>query len=185
MARQTAEQSHTQSDHTGVSRVGGEVEVGYDSAFEDKWWKFEMSSWVALIIFLAAALLGVLGRGLLSKAQVISSDGSFKVKYDRVVHFRTPAEITIEFGPAAVHNNSAQFWVGQTFFKQLKLQGILPAPLQQAPNGAGMLLDFPVSTNAPRQSVSLRLEPSSVGAFNSEVAAPGGNSVRFSTLVLP
>lgn len=43
------------------------VDVGYDESFERTWWKLERISSYVLLIFVIAGLLGVFGRGPLSK----------------------------------------------------------------------------------------------------------------------
>lgn len=179
------EQVQTSSPQTGVSRVGGEVEVGYDSAFEDKWWKFEVGAWFFLILLLIATVAGVLGRGPLSKATAGSSDGLVVVRYDNAVRFRTPVEFRIELAGGATQAATEQIWISKTFYRQLGMQNTTPRPLQQFVNADGGLLTFAAAPNRGKQQIILRLQPDSVGFCNLQVAIPGGDEVRFRTLVLP
>ena len=178
------DKASTSSPETGVAQVGGEVEVGFDSKFEDKWWIFEKSMWAVYVLFLLASISGILGRGLISKKTVANADKTFTVKYERIAHFHTPAEMTIHIAPGAVRNREAKLWVGGALLNQMLIRGIVPSPAQQVPAGAGLDLTFPAQFDGAAKIV-IAFQPSSVGTFTSEVGVPDGPLLHLSTLVLP
>jgi hypothetical protein len=133
---------------------------------------------------LGAAVAGLLGRGPWSRVVAASTDGSVVVHYDRVVRFRTPAQVRVELGPGAMQSGVAQLWVNNPFFKQLQLRGTLPSPEQQFIGPRETLLTFPAQ-GAQKLIVYLEIEPSSVGISQLQLGVPGGQSVQFSTVSLP
>lgn len=54
----------------GSQRQNHQLEVGEDVKFQNRWWVFERIAWVFMALLLLAALLGLLGPGLLSLDQV-------------------------------------------------------------------------------------------------------------------
>src|SRR5437763_10087082 len=81
---------------SSVSSVNDEIEVGYDSAFSDKWWKFNVACWYGLTFILLAALAGAFGRSPAAKAERMSADTAIRVQFDRLLRFRTQAEMTVD-----------------------------------------------------------------------------------------
>lgn len=80
-----------------VSKVDDAIAVGEDLNFQRRWWRFEREIWVAFALILVADMLGVFGRGYLSKAELHAPDKTLDVKYERVERASTPSIMTISF----------------------------------------------------------------------------------------
>jgi hypothetical protein len=173
------------TSHSSLSHVNDEVVVGQDENFEQRWWKFEMASWAVIIVILVITALGGLGRGLLSHAKTETPDGTLEVDYERMVHFRTPAEVTVNIRQGGFQNGAARLLLNQTFYKELGLERITPRPAVQAGTADGEMLIFPVAPNSHELKLHLMLQPGTVTVSNQQIGFPGGQSVHFRQLVLP
>ena len=109
-----------------IPRVDDAVSVGEDLDFQRRWWRFEKAAWLLLAVVLIADALGAFGRGWLAQAELTAADGSMCVHYERVERTGTPSEMTIEFGPSAVHDQKVRMFASQTTVKELGAQRIIP-----------------------------------------------------------
>jgi hypothetical protein len=71
----------TEPVQDSVARVNDELAVGSDLEFQRRWWKFERAVWIFFTLLLVIDVLGVFGRGTLSKARLRARDGSAEVTY--------------------------------------------------------------------------------------------------------
>ena len=73
------------------------VRFGFDTQFEDQWWRVEKRAWIAMLLIVGAGALGAFGRGPLTKAH---ADGApINVEYERVVRYQTPTRIAVHVPP--------------------------------------------------------------------------------------
>jgi hypothetical protein len=168
-----------------LSQVNDEVVVGQNADFENKWWKFQVGSWAALVLLMIVTVLGALGRGHLAKCKAQTGDGSLWVEYDKVVHFRTPAEITVRLQNNAIENGVVRLRINDALYKQLGLERILPQPMNQTATNDGVVLFFPVALMAREMTVHLIMQPGSVTLSSEELGIPGRSTLRIRQLVLP
>jgi hypothetical protein len=168
-------------DH--IPRVDDAVAVGEDLEFQRRWWRFEKAAWVLLVFILVADALGLFGRGWLARTQRDAADGTLHVRYERIERAGTPSEMTIEFGPNAVHEQKARLFSSDTIVKQLGAQRIIPQPVISEIAADGITYTFAV-TGAPAIA-RIALEPSFPGVHHIELRVPGAEPVRASIVVLP
>jgi hypothetical protein len=168
-------------DH--IPRVEDAVSVGEDLDFQRRWWRFEKAAWIVLAVVLVADALGVFGRGWLARTQRDAADQTLHVRYERIERAGTPSEMTIEFGPAAIHDQKVRLFSSQTIVKQLGAQRIIPEPERSEIGSDGITYTFAV-TGFPAIA-RIALEPSFPGIHHIELRVPGAAPVRASVVVLP
>ncbi len=166
-----------------VPKVGNEVAVGEDLAFQRRWWKFESVVWCFFGLILACDLLGLFGRGWLAKATRTTADGALKLNYERVERASTPSIMTLQFGPGAIHDGKIQVYVSESVTKGLGAQRIAPQPLVSAVGDAGITYTF-AATAAPA-TVQIALEPSFPGAHKFRVGLVNAEPIDASVFVVP
>ncbi len=167
-----------------VPKVNDEVAVGEDLEFQRKWWKFERGVWFVYALILLLTLLGAFGRGWLAKTQKRSSDGDLTLKYDRIQRTGTPSDLTVLFGPGAIHNGVIRLYVSESLVQKLGAQRISPQPEKSTIGQGGITYTFPASEQPA--SVVFSMQPSGPGVFPFRVLLPDTNSgVESKIVVMP
>jgi hypothetical protein len=166
-----------------IPRVEDAVSVGEDLEFQRHWWRFEKAAWFLLVIVLIADALGAFGRGWLASAERRTADGTLRLRYERIERTGTPSEMTIEFGPSAIHDQKVQLFSSETIVKELGAQRIIPQPTLSEIGPGGITYTFP-ATGSP-STVSIALQPSFPGIHHLELRVPGSQPVRSRIVVLP
>jgi hypothetical protein len=166
-----------------IPRVDGAVAVGEDLDFQRRWWRFEKVAWLLLAVVLIADGLGAFGRGWLAKAQLITADGSLRVRYERVERVGTPSEMTIEFGPSAVRDQKVQMFASQAIVKELGAQRIIPQPIASEIGPGGITYTF--SAAGSPAIASMAMQPSFPGIHHLELRVLGSEPIRATIVVLP
>ena len=166
-----------------IPRVEDAISVGEDLNFQRRWWRFEKAAWLLLLIVLIADALGLFGRGWLARTERHTADGTLSVRYERIERAGTPSEMTIQFGPSAIHDQQVRLFSGQTIVKQLGAQRIIPQPARSEIGPDGITYTFPATGSSATASISL--QPSFPGIHHMELRVPGSEPIRASILVLP
>lgn len=167
-----------------VPKVNHEVAVGEDLEFQRKWWTFEKLVWSFFGVILLLTLLGLFGRGWLAKTQKRSSDGNLTLKYDRIQRTGTPSDLTVIFGPRAIHNGQIRLYLSESVVNRLGAQRISPQPQTSALVDGGIDYTFPAS-GLPA-SIVISMQPSGPGSFAFRTALPDTNSsVESNVVVVP
>ena len=169
--------------HDSVPKIDDTVAVGEDLDFQRRWWHFERTIWIFFLFILLADVLGVFGRGYLSKAELRAPDQSLFVKYERTERASTPSIMTVELGPAAVHDGKIQLFVSESLIKELGNQRISPQPASSVLSRSGITYTFPVAS-APA-IVEFAMQPSFPGLHSFTLQVPGSPAVHARVLVVP
>jgi len=166
-----------------VPKIDKKLAVGENLEFQRKWWKFERAVWIVFFMILVADLLGLFGRGWLSKAQASDSAQTLTVDYERVARASTPSIMTLRFGPNAIHNGHIQLYVSDSVVKPLGAQRISPQPATSALGNDGITYTFD-ATQLPA-SAQIALEPSFPGRHSFRLQVVGGAPIEASIIVVP
>ena len=168
---------------TDTVSKAGEVAVGEDMAFQQRWWVFERIVWGVFGLILLADVSGLLGRGPLSKAEAHTADGSLLVKYEKVERANTPSIMTLTPGAPAVHDGAFKVFVSDSIVKELGAQRVVPQPADSVVGDGGVTYTF--SANVLPITVQIALQPSFIGSHTFRITVPGQASVSGKVLVLP
>ena len=166
-----------------VAKVDNAVAVGEDLQFQERWWSFERIIWTVFILIVIADVLGVFGRGWLSKAELHGANTGVDVKYERVERAMTPSEMTIDFQPAAIHDGKVQLFVSDSLVKELGNQRIVPQPEQSSVGNGGITYTFP-ATGVPAQ-IQFEMQPSFPGVHGFQIQVPGMERTGARVTVVP
>ena len=138
-------------------------------AFQRRTWVVERIGWVALVVIVLAALLGLFGGGPLSR-QTAGSD-EMKVQYDRFQRVTKLASFTFLFAPAA--NAERRLHLNREFQDAFEITGIFPTPLQSAFDDGGLGMTFSTEANKESQIV-IWAHPRRYGSINIDARADDG-----------
>lgn len=163
----------------------GELEVGFNEPFERSWRRAEQVGRVAMLLVVAAALTGLMGRGPFSHRSSAAADKALAADREPVARYGTDTAVTLhldmtKFAPGhdwTVHLNHA-------FVEPMGLQRITPVPLRQMAEGGGLALTFAFEADEPDAMIRLMLKPSGVG-LQHLTARVGPEVVEWNQVVLP
>ncbi len=176
-------QPFTSHIEDSVPKVDSKVAVGENLDFQRKWWKFERAIWLFFLVILIADVLGLFGRGWLSKAHQSDSAQTLSLDYERIARASTPSIMTFHFGPNAIHSGHIQLYVSDTIVKPLGAQRISPQPAVSALGNGGITYTFD-ATQLPA-TAQIALEPSFPGLHHFTVQVIGGQPIAASIFVVP
>jgi hypothetical protein len=168
-------------DH--IPRVENEVSVGEDLEFQRRWWRFEKAAWLVLVIVLIADALGAFGRGWLADTERVTSDGTLRVRYERIERTGTASNMVIQFGPSALHDQKVRLFSSNTMVKELGAQRIIPQPTASEIGPGGITYTFS-ATGSP-STASIALQPAFPGIHHIQLQVPGSEAIRATIVVLP
>ena len=166
-----------------VPKVDNAVAVGEDLTFQQRWWTFERVIWSVFLLILMADVLGVFGRGWLSKAEIHEADTGIDVWYERVERANTPSILSIDFQLGAIENGKVNIFVSNSIVKELGNQRIAPQPQSSTIGNDGITYVFP-ATGTPAR-ISFSLEPSFPGVHRFVLRVPGRHAATGKVTVVP
>lgn len=166
-----------------VPKIDDAVAIGEDLRFQERWWTFEKIIWSVFLIVLLADVLGVFGRGWLSKAKCGGPEAGIRVDFERVLRASTPSIMDIHVDADAVQNGTVKLYVSDTVVKQLGAQRIAPQPERSEIGNKGLTYTFPV--NGTPAEVQIALEPSFPGVHTFVLQVPGKALLNERVVVVP
>ncbi len=158
-----------------IGKINDDVAVGEDLVFQRRWWRFERAVWIFFGFLVVLDVLGIFGRGPLSRAHKQTADGAMRLDYEWVERFSTPSILTLRFGPNAVADGVVRLWVSDSIIRELGNQRVIPQPNTSVTGDGGVVYTFP-STARP-SSVEFALEPSKLGRTPFSVRLLGKGTV--------
>jgi protein-L-isoaspartate(D-aspartate) O-methyltransferase len=147
--------------------------------FERRFWRVQRVAWIVLGLVIVAALLGLLGKGPLSRREERSGDLS--VRYDRFVHRDSPAGLVVELPADA--DGVAALWIGRSYLENVRIQRTTP---EAESTWAGIDRSVFAFHAEPRGRawVSIDLEVRSIGRVEGWLGA-GSDSIPIRQFVYP
>jgi hypothetical protein len=176
-------ESPTKPVEDSASRVDDDIAVGFDLAFQRRWWRFEFAVWTVFTTLVVLAMFGCFGRGHFAKARTAAHDGSLDVQYDRIERFGSPSVVTVTFGPRAIHGGKAQLWVSESLMNALGNQRVVPQPVESILGDGGTLYTF--AATKPPATAEFALQPRAVGGANLQLRVPDSETVNARIFVMP
>ncbi|RIK81041.1 MAG: hypothetical protein DCC68_09880 [Planctomycetota bacterium] len=145
-------------------------------------WLSERIGWLAMIAILAAACLGLLGKGPVSKRSLATEDGVVRVAFDAVARRDAPHEV--RFGiRRATAAEPLRLAVCRTFLQNVADVEWTPPPRAVSATPDAIAYEFrATSTDC---ELTLRYRHRSWGRQHCDVHVANGASLTLSQVVLP
>lgn len=166
----------------GADRINDELEVGFDRVFERRWHRAEIVGRCIMVLFVLAALLGLMGQGPFSHATRIDASRRLAVDFEPVSRFGTATQVTIHIRDADPGSQTVH--LSGTFGEPFGLQQALPTPVAQIAAKDGFDLVFDTPPQSSDITVRLSLKPSAIGRIPLHVGTDGAD-LAWSQLVVP
>lgn len=164
-----------------MERVG-DIEVDQHLRFQRREWVAQRVAWFAGLLLLVAAVLGLLGPGLLTHAS--SRAGPLEVEYDRVVRRGGEADLGVLIDGRAVAGSTVRVLVDGGYLDDVTVNSITPEPDQATSTDEGVEYSFSVVPGRDF-AVTFSLVPDALWSSGGELRLPDGTSVQFSQFFLP
>lgn len=158
-------------------------DIEQDVEWERKWHRFEQIMWALMFLLLAAACAGALGEGAVSRQT--SSSSSLRVEYDRLLHARSPADISVHVLPEATQKGEVSLIFSGALAGKSAVQSSSPAlKSSQITGDSQMRMTFAVDAGGPA-TIRFRQLPEGVARLTSRIAAADDSGVEITQIVLP
>ena len=165
--------------------INNEVQVGYDAAFEHRWRVAEIIGRVIMLLVVAAALLGLLGRGPFSHHTIGSAGSGLLVDYEPVMRYDDITQITLHAMPLSC-DHGMRIWVNSKIIEPMGLQNSIPRPLSSTPLPDGLILHYDLKPGACQNTlVRLFVKPSTVGPVPLKVRLDLNQPLAWHVFVMP
>jgi hypothetical protein len=151
--------------------------------FARRSWVFQRVGWALLTAFLAAAILGVVGPGPLSRATAEAPGGGLSADLERFVHADTRTRIDVRFGPT--REGRAFLWLDRSYAERIQIEGVMPTPASVASSGGRLIYAFDIVEPLDSLLVSFHVKIESAGALEGRLGLQGGPSLVFKQFVWP
>ncbi|TLU71675.1 hypothetical protein [Lichenicoccus roseus] len=174
----------------GADPVNNELEVGFNADFEKRWHGAELVGRVLMMMFVLAAVTGLLGNGpldhhtLLSSPEALPADSRLAIDYEPAVRYGTGTQITFHLG-ARSGADTVRLFLGSNIVEPFGLQQIAPQPQRSVATHDGMVLTFPVPPGASDVLVRVMAKPGTVGPVGLLAREDDGVELRWRQWVLP
>lgn len=156
-----------------------------DVEFDRRQWKVQRVSWWVMLVVLIAALAGLFGNGVLSRARATDAGGSFAVQYERFQRFQlaTPLRIRSERVPP---DGRVRLWLDRKYVQGHEVEWITPRPVHEILAPDRVIYEFTINDPArPPIEIVIRLRPDDTGLQTARLGLEGGPEVTFHEFVYP
>ena len=137
-----------------------------------------------MLLFVAAGLAGVLGRGLFSHRTSTIAGASLSVDCEPVTRVQTDTQITLHIGNETA-SPTVRVFVSTQLVEPMGLQRILPQPVAEQAAGGSMNLTFAVPPGTQDGHVRLIVQPAGIGPVPETAQLAGHPAVHWTQLALP
>ncbi len=133
----------------------GDFELDEQPSRTERLWRIQRIGWVAMLLFVAGAILGLFGAGPLDHAYVRRN--GLEIAYSRFQRMTSEAnlEVTVLRAPA----DMTRVWVDQNYIGQFEISSVTPQPESTASSSGQVRYAFR-SKAGERLVVSIRLRAS-------------------------
>lgn len=147
----------------GADKVNGDLEVGYDEHFEQRWIVAQNIGLVVMVLFLMACISGFLGRGPFSHRTTVTPDQSLNVDYEPVAREGTPTQITLRVSNASTMPMPVAIFLSGTIIEPLGLARTLPPTDVSMVGSSGVIMRFAIAPLQDNAMIRLSTTPVSPG----------------------
>jgi hypothetical protein len=168
----------------GADPVNDELEVGFDQAFEQAWYRVSVGVRWAMLVFAVLALAGLLGRGPLSHAHKEAAGGGFGVDYEPVARFSTTTLVTVHVSNPGDTPRAVDLLLSQGFIEPMGFERAIPLANVSSISAAGMTLRYLVPPHQPDAMVRLEIMPTTIGPV-ALYASDGSARIDWTMFVVP
>lgn len=158
------------------------LDIEEDLDFARREWAIQRVSWAVMGLLGLAALLGLFGEGLLSKASTGAEASPVQLQYERFGRRESPMEATMRLQPTG---QEAQVWISREYLEGMEIDAIAPEPDSVEAATDRLLYTFALEEPNQPITVTMHLKPQHFGVYRGELGVPAGEAQRFTQYIYP
>jgi hypothetical protein len=160
---------------------GVDLQVRQNLQFQGREWRRSRLLWIALLVFMSATALGLFGHGPVSRAERSTDDGAFRIAYERFSRFGAATRVSVTLRSAP--GTPVEITVDRGYLQGMRVERILPEPIEEQPTGDGVLFRFAESSAA---ALHVHFDVQPVRRFGIlGTMSSGGRALTFSQFIYP
>ncbi len=158
----------------------GDLEIGHDLDFQRRSWRVQRVAWLAMILIVIAALLGLFGgEGVLNQAVLGDPGAALRVEYHHFDRVLDQTHLRLEV------SGTARLWITNSFLEHLLIEAIVPEPKQMIAGDERTTLVFELAEAEPFGAVVIYYKPQRVGLVSGQIGVDGGVTYAFQQFIYP
>lgn len=162
----------------------GDLQIDQNLKFQEWEWLAQRIGWVLMSLTLAAAMLGLFGRGgFLADASAGERGGDLWVEYERFGRIETPTIMRVHLRPKAT--GRLRLWIQRQFIEQFTVEQIVPDPVRAEAMAERFTWEFETKAGDAETTLTFVLKPKDPGRQQGNVGIEGSKSVQVRQFVYP
>ncbi len=158
----------------------GDLEIGQDLDFQRRSWRVQRGAWLAMLLIVIAALLGLFGgEGVLNQAVLGDSGDALRVEYHQFDRVLDQTHLRLEVSGAG------RLWIANSYLEHLLIEAIVPEPVQMIAGDERTTLVFELAEAEPFGAVVIYYKPQRVGLVSGQIGVDGGVTYAFQQFIYP
>ena len=159
------------------------LEVHEDRNWQERFWTIQRIGWVAMALFLLAALFGATGAGgPIANARVATAQA--KIDYPRIARWQSAEQVTIHLPPGMTDTVDVE--IEKSFADLFAIESVEPQASQVVATERGHRFSFDLSTEAGAKMLAFHVRPSNPTLPRTITARIGDSPpARMTVTVLP
>lgn len=151
----------------------GGLQISEDLSFQRGEWRLQRAGWIALCLFILAALLGLFGGGPASHGRAGDPGGPLWIEYERFVRQGAAERFTIHLAPATEPRTALEIRISRPYLEGIRIGRIVPEPAAIEVGPREAVLHF-TGASAQTTGIVFDAEPATAGLRSATVSAGGG-----------
>lgn len=160
-----------------------ELEDPAKLAFHQRQWRTQRVAWGVVTLLVLAALLGLFGPGVLSRAHTASAGGAIRAQYHRFVRYEDPTTLDLEVRPSG--GEQLRLWLSRDYVQSSGIQQIIPPPESVEAGPDRYTYVFRLENPGEPVSISYQLMPARMGRLDGQIGLEGADAIRVGQFVYP
>ena len=166
------------------TQYSGDLVIEQDLRFQQRMWVVQRVGWGVIACVLVAALLGLLGSGPLASRTLESSQGGFRLEYERFLRHHAPTRLHLLVHLKGQPRQEVRVWCDHTLIEHFEVTQIVPPPVKVETTAGSLTYIFPLTDQVDQLVIMFSLEPEIFGLLSSRIGV-GDDSLYFRQLVYP
>jgi hypothetical protein len=162
----------------------GELEVDQELDYQQREWKAQRVGWAVMLLIILATLLGLFGRGPLSRASI--GGDPLKLEYERFTRHASPTQLTVHLAPGvAGKDGKARVRLRRDYMQGVRIEHITPEPESVEASEDALEYVFEVADPSHPVTAVFQLEADKMWSRSGHIALGDGQPLRFTQFVFP
>lgn len=167
----------TQTEPPPAPGKGG-LEVPEDYSFQKREWTVQRIGWIAMLVLVIAAALGLVGSGPISRTS--ASAAGLEVHYLRFARLQAPEQLRVLIDNA---NGRVEVWLDAGFLSQKQIEKITPDPADVRTGSDRYTFVF--VAEGGRTEITFHMRPDNPGRASGGLGLVDGPAVELWQFVYP